>query len=245
MIDSPTRITKTSTSLLDLVKTNNKSKITESGVVHVQISDHSLVYVISRKTVRKMRSRKLYFRSLRHFDRDMFLADLHTVPFGVMDIFDDVDDKLFVFETLFTEVLDEHAPLKEFHVRGNQVPYMTEEWRKAIRYRNRLWKILTRDRTDNNYERYKAQRNTCTSLRRKAIREFFSKKAQANNPREFWKTYQPFLHSSNSKPANDITLIEKDTVFTDKCQIAELFNEHFVHTADGVGEIKARPWKKL
>lgn len=43
LIDSPTRITKTSTSLLGLVITNNKSKITESGVVHMQISDQSLV----------------------------------------------------------------------------------------------------------------------------------------------------------------------------------------------------------
>ena len=117
---------------------------------------------------------------------------------------------------------------------------MTEEWRKAIRYRNRLWKLFTGNRTDNNYELYKAERNTCTSLRRKAIREFFSKKAQADNPWEFWKTYQPFLHYRNSKQANDIILIEKDTVFTDKCQIAVLFNEHFVYIADGVGEIEER-----
>ena len=105
-----------------------------------------------------MRSRKLCFRSLKHFDRDLFLADLHTVPFNVMDVFEDVDDKLFAFGTLFREVLDDHGPLKQFHVRGNQVPYMTEEWRKAIR--NRLWK--------SNYNLYKAQRNKCTSLRRKA-----------------------------------------------------------------------------
>ena len=87
-----------------------------------------------------MRSRKLCFGSLKHFDRDLFLADLRTVPVNVMDVFEDVDDKLFVFETLFTEVLDDHAPLKQFHVPGNQVPYMTEEWRKAIRYRNWLWR---------------------------------------------------------------------------------------------------------
>ena len=31
------------------------------------------------------------------------------------------------------------TPLKlQFHVRGNQVPYMTEEWRKAICYRNSI-----------------------------------------------------------------------------------------------------------
>ena len=45
--------------------------------------------------------------SSEHFDRDLFLADLHTVPFNVMDVFEHVDDKLFAFETLFTEVLDE------------------------------------------------------------------------------------------------------------------------------------------
>ena len=31
------------------------------------------------------------------------------------------------------------TPLKlQFHVRGNQVPYMTEEWRKAICYGNSI-----------------------------------------------------------------------------------------------------------
>ena len=135
LISSPTRIAKTSTTLLDLVITNNTNMVLTSGVVHVQLSDHSLVYAFLRKTAPEMRSRKLCFRSLKNFDRDLILADLHTVPFNAMDVFEDVDDKLFVFETLFTEVLNDHAPpqFKQFHVRGNQVPYMTEEWRKAIR----------------------------------------------------------------------------------------------------------------
>ena len=97
---------------------------------------------------------------------------------------------------------------------------------------------FTEDRTDSNYHLYKAQRNTFTSLRRKAVKGFFSKKAtRLENPREFWESYRPFLHSKTSKQANDIILKEKDTVFTDKKQMAELFNEHFAHIADGVGEI--------
>lgn len=81
-----------------------------SGDIHVQLSDHSLVYAFLRKTAPKMRSRKLYFRRLKNFD--LFFADLHSVSFNVMDVFENVDDKLFAFETLFTEVLDDHAPLK-------------------------------------------------------------------------------------------------------------------------------------
>lgn len=49
-----------------------------------------------------------------------------------MDIFDDVDDKLFAFESLYLDVINEHAPVKKFHASGNQVPFMKEQWRKSI-----------------------------------------------------------------------------------------------------------------
>ena len=50
LISSPTRILKTSITLLDLVVTNNKNMVLTSGVVYVQLSDHSLVYAFLRKT---------------------------------------------------------------------------------------------------------------------------------------------------------------------------------------------------
>jgi hypothetical protein len=46
LINSPTRIDKTSDTLLDIILTNNKAKTLLSGVIDVQISDHSLVYTI-------------------------------------------------------------------------------------------------------------------------------------------------------------------------------------------------------
>ena len=105
----------------------------------------------------------------------------------MIEVFDDVDDKLYAFEQLYLDILDEHAPVKHTHLRGNQVPYMTEE----IRHCNKSWKVFMRDRTDCNYELYKRQRNKCTSLRRKAIKEHFKKKSERGreNPREFWHTY--------------------------------------------------------
>ena len=129
-------------------------------------------------------------------------------------------------------ILDEHAPLKHIHIRGKQVPYMTEEWRKAIRHRNKLWRIFRRERTDENYEQYKCQRNKCTSLRHKAIREHFRRKSlESENPREFWCAYRPFLNSK-TKQANDIILKEDNIVINDKKEIADLFNNYFVQIAD-------------
>ena len=98
-------------------------------------------------------------------------------PSSIVDVFDEVDDKLYAFEQLYSEILNEHAPLKQTVVRGNQIPYMTEQWRRAIRHRNKLWRLFIRDRTDTNYDQYKIQRNICTSLKRKAIKEHFVKKS--------------------------------------------------------------------
>lgn len=53
-----------------------------------------------------------------------------------MEVFEDVDDKIYVFESLCNDILDEHAPLRQVHIRGNQELYMTEKWRKAIRHRD-------------------------------------------------------------------------------------------------------------
>ena len=66
------------------------------------------------------------------------MADLSAAPFHIMDIFDDPDDMLHVFESLYNDILDEHSPLKYSHVRGRHVPYMNNQWRSAIRKTNSL-----------------------------------------------------------------------------------------------------------
>ena len=48
------------------------------------------------------------------------------------------------------------------------------------------------------------------------------------------------MHSRSSKQANDITLIENDVVITDKKELAELFNNYFIHIVDDVQDIKER-----
>ena len=95
-----------------------------------------------------------------------------------------------------------------------------------------------RDRTDANYDHYTIQRNICTSLRRKAIKEHFVKtSSEPVNAREFWNAYRPFLHSK-TKQANDIIITENNAGISDKREIAELFNAHFIQIADCVQLMK-------
>ena len=238
LIKLPTRIGKTSSTLLDLILTNNTRRIFSSGVVNADISDHTLIYAILRATAPRLRSCKIHLRSLKNFDQDLFLHNLHNVPFHVIEVFDDIDDKQYVLELLYLDILNGHAPIKQEHILGNQIPFMNEQWRKAIRHRNKLGKKFTHQRTDANYAEYKKQRNKCTSIRRKAIKHYFKNKSETENSRAFWEAYRPFMHSRSSKQANDITLIENDVVITDKKELAELFNDYFVLIVDDVQDTK-------
>lgn len=47
----PTRITDKSSALIDLIDTNCPERVVCSGVAHVSISDHSLLYVYRKITI--------------------------------------------------------------------------------------------------------------------------------------------------------------------------------------------------
>jgi len=109
-----------------------------SGTLKPHVSDHRLAFTVMKASHRHKKSMMITSRSYKCYDREKVLSDLSVVPFHVPFIFDDVDDQVWAFHHLFNNVVCEHAPVKRFHIRGGHVPYMTPEWRRAIRLRNRL-----------------------------------------------------------------------------------------------------------
>ena len=60
------------------------------------------------------------------------MNDLSHIPYQVMDIFDDVNDTLWIWNQLTMQVVNEHAPIKTKTVTCQRVPYMNGELRRAI-----------------------------------------------------------------------------------------------------------------
>ena len=53
LIDKPTRVTMTTSSLIDHIVTNTPEKISDSGVIHTSTSNHSLEFAIRKISVVK------------------------------------------------------------------------------------------------------------------------------------------------------------------------------------------------
>ena len=68
------------------------------------------------------------------FDANAFNNDLACVPFqNVAYVFDDINDICWAWEKMFTDVLDDHAPIKlrKCKVASGKSKFITPEIRKA------------------------------------------------------------------------------------------------------------------
>ena len=76
LIDEPPRVTESSATTIDLILTNRPEYVSYSGVIHIGISDHSLITVVRKFTTPKYVACAKEARNLKNFSEKDFLFDL-------------------------------------------------------------------------------------------------------------------------------------------------------------------------
>ena len=132
--------------------------------------------------------------------------------------------------------LDKHAPVKKRYVRANDKTFMTRALRKATMLRSRLRNKYNEDRTAENWNRFRKQRNSCVKLFRKEKRNYYNNLdiSHITDNKKFWRTVKPVfsdkLHSNNK-----IVLTEGEKIISNDVEVAETMNEFFVTVSDSLG----------
>ena len=78
-------MTDTSATMIDLVLTNVKENIHASGVIHLGISDHSLIYAVRKFMLPKTNPGVREIRDYKHFDAELFVEDLSRMPWNAIN----------------------------------------------------------------------------------------------------------------------------------------------------------------
>ena len=90
LINSPTRIAVNSKTLIDLIFTNIKHKVVDSGTKYFSLSDDSMVFCVVKSGLIKLPPRVIEFRSFKSYHKQSFINDLKNVPWLVA--FNDTGD---------------------------------------------------------------------------------------------------------------------------------------------------------
>ena len=133
LISEPTRITDKSSSLIDVIFTNCPERVVCSGVSHIGISDHSLVYAF-RKISTDLSNKghnTVYYRKFKNFDSVGFRYDIFHQNWSNIENCVDPNAMWDAWKAMFLRCVDKHAPLRVKRTRAFRSPWITPELKKT------------------------------------------------------------------------------------------------------------------
>lgn len=236
-VNEPTRVVpNTSETLIDHIYSNFSETVQYIDIPKIGLSDHYPVF-LSRKlnsALPKKAHHTIRYRSFKHFDETKFNEDLNAVPWDIIRVFDNVDDALDTWYSLFTDVIDKHVPLKQHRVKNiNQPNWLTPEIIENIKTRDR-YKSL------GNSEQYKIWRNKVVNLIKKSKKAHYENLVEEgkNKPTTIWKIFSELgAGKQKSESSNLINSVKiGNTEVDEPIDVANVFNNFFVNVAVNLKE---------
>ncbi len=171
MIQSPTRITRSSSSLLDVFLTNSPSFYDHSYATPYGYSDHHLI--VTHLHPRGMHSiaghTYAHVRSFNNLDLEALSSALWSDEWRDILQIDDVDDCAKRFTMKMQSLLNEFVPSRKIRVKTQIPPWCKSPLILEMRrVRNRLHHAALRTGLDSDWLAYRWIRNRRTGLLRSA-----------------------------------------------------------------------------
>ena len=142
------------------------------------------------------------------------------------------------------EVIDDsitrYIPLSARRKQGDP-PWMTALVKRLVNRKNKKWKRFSKNRTDDNFVRYKEAEKQCKKGVSAAKRNFERKIAKSGNKRPF----NAYIKSKTKSRSNVGPLKVNKTIISENKDMAKILNEYFtsVFTSEPPGEVP--PVEKL
>ena len=201
-----------------------------SGVSHIGISDHSLVYVfrkLSTGTFTKGHSSVTY-RKFKNFDSTRFRNDIYLQNWDVIKTYDNPNDMWHAWKNIFNSVVERHAPLNTKRVRAKKSPWITHELKKRMHERNILKIQATRSNDPNDWAIFKRIRNSVNNEIKHAKKLHYTntRHENRNNSKKTWNIINDI--TSRKQRNCQIKEIKQNGIsITQSGELSEAFNDHF------------------
>ena len=104
-------ITKTVSTMIDHIFTNTPDKIVCSGVSHVVICDHSLIYAFGKVStgLHDKDHSTLHYRKFKNSNSESFRSDIFSQNWNVIREYNNPNDMWRVWKTTFNNVVEMHS----------------------------------------------------------------------------------------------------------------------------------------
>ena len=150
------------------------------------------------------------------------------VPWHLIEQEHNPDTAWDIWQHMFLDIANSHAPLKKKRVKGISSPWITPELKRLMFQRDKLKKLASRFPTDCNWTSYKHMKNKVNHEIKNAKMKYYNAffKDNRRNIKATWKGINRLI--GNEPKSNKITQLDTgDTVNTDPIEISNILNTHF------------------
>ena len=218
IINVPTRITNTTSTLIDHIYTSNLGFISEVCVPVSGLSDHFPTFcTLNWKNIKITQKdhNTRYYQKFKDFDEKAFLTDLLNCPFNSVYSLTNPTEAYTFWSKLLTSVFEKHVPFIKKRIKQNPCPpWLTESIRQEMYLRDKLKKQKL-------YDQYKSQRNLVKSLIRRSKKEYMDSLVKnKSDSASIWKAIKLLTNSTNNNQKKQPN-IDVNT-----------FNNHFTNVSE-------------
>ena len=232
LITRPTRITQSTSSLIDNIFTNDiQNNNYYKGIFVSDVSDHYPVFFISQNIVLQAPNNVIFKRNYSTANIEIFRTLL--LASNLDNIFSNLDpnDAIATFNSIIKYAHDKAFPLKKVKMNyTNKKPWLTNSLKEAIKRKNKLFINLKNNFSSEKEVYYKKYKSELNRLLRKAEKDFLHELLykHKNNMKKTWNIVKNVINSKK-KHACETVFKHNNVRIVDPQEIVEKFNNYFVN----------------
>ena len=185
-------MTEFTSTAIDLVFVNNTHRIVSHGVQEFGASDHSVTFVVKKAGVCKAHLEIRDVRSFKHYNKNHFRRDIASVPWSVIESFDDINDAVVAWNNLFIDVANQHTPLKRIRTKHASKPWITNDLKELMAERDYALRVAKRSGNQEQWNEYRRLKNfTNRKIKSAEALHYKNLIESAENPKDMWRSLTP------------------------------------------------------
>ena len=190
LISSPTRITCSSSTIIDHILTNTTNIISQSGVIDLGISNHNIIFLTRKmKKIKLNHHTYIKYRSFKIYSLSEFEERLKLVNFPNYLKFDKIDSAYSNFLKTLMTVIDSLAPSMGKRIKGRTPEWFDGEISELMSIRNQQYKKFKKTLLHVNKEIFKETKYKVIKMIKSKKKLYFERKLHENiaKHKELWK----------------------------------------------------------
>ena len=163
MIKSPTRVTKDSSTVIDIIASNNESNIKDTVTIPTSLNNHFMVGSLCKLNHQKFLPKEVKFRDYSKYNVDILIQQLTAVDWSIIYDCENVDNCVELLTDILEKHFNENAPLTSKRVKGIPCPWLDADLKNRMNAQDKMYGKAIKLKNDEDWNRYKQLHNKCNN----------------------------------------------------------------------------------